>query len=317
MSARNYYGEGTYSITCPSGREVAGPPPGNYWRVSKDKFAEFDKDKRIWWGKDGNNVPALKRFLSEVRQGVVPQTLWKYEEVGHTQDAKKEIHDIFQFEKTEDVFSTPKPVHLMERILRIATNPGDIALDFFAGSGTFAHAVLNLNQEGHGDRQFILVSSTEATDVEPTKNLCRDVCAERVRRIINGYTNKKRQPIASLGGSFAYLRARRIPAEKVFNRIQHDQVWMAIQLIHARSVSPYAKKDSIQKLVTERGIVIYAPKVSEAVIEEIEAAIRDVGQATIYSWQPSLLEQRIEDARTSFEPIPQYLVNRFGAGVRR
>ena len=91
LSARNYYGEGTYAITCPSGRRVDGPPPGNYWRVSKDKFDELDRDKRIWWGTDGNNVPAIKRFLSEVKAGRVPQTLWTYEEVGHTQEAKKEL----------------------------------------------------------------------------------------------------------------------------------------------------------------------------------------------------------------------------------
>jgi adenine-specific DNA-methyltransferase len=109
----------------------------------------------------------------------------------HTQDAKQEIHDILQFENTTDVFSTPKPVALMERIMRIATKPGDIVLDFFAGSGTTAQAVLNLNKEDGGNRRFILVSSTEATAETPDKNLCRDVCAERVRRVITGYTNKK------------------------------------------------------------------------------------------------------------------------------
>ena len=80
-SARNFYGEGTYSVTCPSGRVITGPPPGNYWRFSKKKLEELNADNRIWWGKDGNGVPRLKRFLSEVKQGVVPQTLWKYEEV--------------------------------------------------------------------------------------------------------------------------------------------------------------------------------------------------------------------------------------------
>jgi len=89
MSARNYYGEGTYSITCPSGRIIDGPPPGTYWRVSPKKFKTLNEDKRIWWGDKGENTPRLKRFLSEVKQGRVPQTLWKYKEVGHTQEAKK------------------------------------------------------------------------------------------------------------------------------------------------------------------------------------------------------------------------------------
>jgi adenine-specific DNA-methyltransferase len=104
LAARNYYSKGTYSIRCPSGRIIEGPPAGSYWRVSEEKFWEMDKQRRIWWGKDGNNVPAPKIFLSEVKQGVVPQTYWDFEEVGHTQDAKKEIVELFG----QDVFSTPK-----------------------------------------------------------------------------------------------------------------------------------------------------------------------------------------------------------------
>ena len=91
LSARNYYSKGLYSITTPSGRIISGPPEGSYWRVSEEKFKALDQDNRIWWGTDGNNVPSIKRFLSEVAEGIVPQTYWPYEEVGHTQDAKKEI----------------------------------------------------------------------------------------------------------------------------------------------------------------------------------------------------------------------------------
>jgi adenine-specific DNA-methyltransferase len=132
LAARNFYSKGTYSITCPSGRIIEGPPSGSYWRVSEEKFWEMDRDGRIWWGKDGNNVPAPKIYLTEVKQGVVPQTYWNYEEVGHTQDAKREAVELFR----EDVFGTPKPERLMKRIVEIATNPGDLLLDSFAGSGT-------------------------------------------------------------------------------------------------------------------------------------------------------------------------------------
>lgn len=134
LAARNYYSKGTYSITCPSGRTIPGPPPGSYWRVSEDKFWEMNRDGRIWWGKNGNNVPAPKIFLTEVKSGIVPQTLWSYEEVGHTQDAKKEIVVLFG----EDIFGTPKPERLIQRVLHIATNPGDFILDSFLGSGTTA-----------------------------------------------------------------------------------------------------------------------------------------------------------------------------------
>lgn len=313
LSARNFYSKGTYSITCPSGRIVAGPPPGNYWRFAEEKFLELDRDNRIWWGKDGDNIPRLKRFLSDVQRGVVPQTLWKYEEVGHTQDAKQEIHDILRFENTADVFSTPKPVALMERIMRIATNPGDIVLDFFAGSGTTAQAVLNLNKEDGGKRRFILVSSTEATADAPDKNLCRDVCAERVRRVISGYTNKKGQTVEELGSGFAYLRCRRISAATVFRSIQHDQVWTALQLIHDVALTPYQAKLPMQTTESKRGLVIYLPKLTDSVLDTVESAIHSAGQAVVYSWQPALLAQRLTDPRVAFEPIPAFLVNRFGA----
>jgi len=134
LAARNFYSKGTYSITCPSGRIISGPPAGSYWRVSEERFRELDADGRIWWGKEGNNVPAPKIFLSEVKQGVVPQTYWPYEEVGHTQDAKKEIVALFG----ADVFGTPKPEGLIKRVLEIASNQGDPVLDSFLGSGTTA-----------------------------------------------------------------------------------------------------------------------------------------------------------------------------------
>jgi adenine-specific DNA-methyltransferase len=134
LSARNFYSLGKYPITTPSGRQIVGPPGGNYWRVSEENFWKLDADNRIWWGKNGDAIPQIKRFLSEVKQGVTPQTFWPYEDVGHTQEAKKEILAVFR----DDVFLTPKPERLMERILHIATNPGDLVLDSFLGSGTTA-----------------------------------------------------------------------------------------------------------------------------------------------------------------------------------
>jgi len=177
MSARNYYGQGTYSIQTPSGRIIAGPPKGMYWRVSKETFKELDIDNRIWWGKDGNNVPRMKRFLSEVQEGVVPQTIWFHQEVGNTQEAKKEIVKIIP-DDTE-VFISPKPTRLIQRILQIATNPGDLILDSFAGSGTTGHAVMQMNQEDGGNRRFILVEMDE--------NICQNITAERLKRVSLGY----------------------------------------------------------------------------------------------------------------------------------
>ncbi|MDR2710940.1 MAG: site-specific DNA-methyltransferase [Burkholderiales bacterium] len=134
LTARNPYSKGLYAVLCPSGRLIEGPPKGRYWAVSEEKFWELNKDNRIWWGKDGNNMPRLKRFLSDVQEGVVPQTIWFHDEVGHTQDAKKEV--LPYASNVDEVFATPKPERLIRRVLEIATNPNDLILDSFAGSGT-------------------------------------------------------------------------------------------------------------------------------------------------------------------------------------
>jgi adenine-specific DNA-methyltransferase len=166
VSARNYYGQGTYPIDCPSGRRIEGPPPGTYWRVSKSKFDELDADGRIWWGSDGGNVPALKRFLSEVQAGRVPQTLWTYDEVGHTQEAKKELIAAIDFPNSDVVFDTPKPTRLLRRILQLATTPdaGDVVVDFFAGTGSTMDAVFAQNAADGGNRRCILVQLPEPLD---------------------------------------------------------------------------------------------------------------------------------------------------------
>lgn len=196
LQARNFYSEGTYSITCPSGRVISGPGKGMYWRVSKSKFSELDKDGRIWWGKSGHNMPRLKRFLSEVKQGVVPQTLWFYSEVGHTQDAKKELLAVCDFEDSASVFITPKPTRLIQRILEIASDKDSIILDSFAGSGTTGHSVMKLNKEDGGNRRFILV--------EMDSNICRNVTAERLRRVSQGYKNAKGEEVSGLDGGYRF-----------------------------------------------------------------------------------------------------------------
>ena len=191
LSARNPYSLGLYSITCPSGRVIPGPPAGRYWVVSEEKFKQMDADGRIYWGKDGNNIPAPKRYLSEVKQGRVPQTIWEYEEVGHTQDAKKDLKAIFDGEMP---FDTPKPYRLIERILQIASDSDSIILDSFAGSGTTAHAVLNMNKADGGHRKFILVEMMDYAD---------SITAKRVKRVIRGYGEGK-NAVEGTGGNFSF-----------------------------------------------------------------------------------------------------------------
>ncbi len=200
LAARNWYSKGTYPITCPGGRIIDGPPKGSYWRVSQEKFLALDADNRIYWGKDGNNVPAPKIFLSEVSEGRTPETIWTYDEVGHSQEAKKEVLSILEFEDSDQVFITPKPVRLASRIVQLCTNPGNIILDSFAGSGTTGHAVLDLNRQDGGNRRFILVEMEE--------QIAREVTAERLRRVIEGYNRggDPEKPVAGLGGGFRYCR---------------------------------------------------------------------------------------------------------------
>lgn len=172
MSARNRYDAGVYPVTSPSGRLISGPPIGMYWRFSEEKFKALDADARIWWGADGSNVPAVKRFLSEVAAGRTPQTLWFYDEVGHTQDAKKTLLKYVQFEHTENVLNSVKPIELIQRVLQLAGNPndGDIVLDFFSGSASTAHAVLKQNAEDGGNRRFIGVQIAEPLPI-PEKGM--------------------------------------------------------------------------------------------------------------------------------------------------
>ena len=198
LSARNPYSKGTYAITCPSGRIIDGPPAGRYWSVAEESFHELDQDNRIWWGSDSNQVPAIKRFLSEVQDGLVPETIWTYKEINHTQGAKKTLLQILP-DYLPDF--TTKPFELIQRILQVATDPDSIVLDSFAGSGTTAHAVLAQNHEDGGNRRFILVECEDYAD---------SLTAERVRRVINGVPTAKDDPLQSgLGGTFSFFELGR------------------------------------------------------------------------------------------------------------
>lgn len=175
--------EKVYEIITPSGRKVL-PPNGRCWSLDKNKFEEYIKDNRIWFGKDGNNVPSIKRFLSEVKQSVTPMTIWKYSEVGHSQDAKQKLKKLFD---GKSFFDYPKSVELIKRCIQLYSNESSIILDFFSGSATTAHAVMQLNAEDGGKRKFIMVQLPEETDEKSEafkagyKNIC-EIGKERIRR---------------------------------------------------------------------------------------------------------------------------------------
>ena len=167
LSARNFYSLGTYSVTTPTGRIIHGPPKGRYWTISEENFHRLATNNQVWWGVKGDAIPQRKRFLTDVKQGVVPQTVWHYDEVSHTQAAKQEIVALFG----TDVFGTPKPERLMERVVSIATNPGDLVLDSFLGSGTTAAVAHKMG------RRYIGIEMGDHA---------RTHCVPRLQKVIDG-----------------------------------------------------------------------------------------------------------------------------------
>lgn len=172
-----------YPITHPKTSEQIYPNRTAVWRYSKERHEQNVKDNRVWWGLNNDNrVPAYKRFLSEVG-GIVAETWWSHEEVGHNDEAKKQIKNLFS--ETSQVFDTPKPTRLIKRILSLATtsDTDDIILDFFAGSSTTAHAILELNTEDNGNRRFIMVQIPDKTTNEQYPTIA-EISKERIRRVI-------------------------------------------------------------------------------------------------------------------------------------
>ena len=158
LTVKTYSAEYDYPIETPGGN-IFSPSHGSCWRLSEKRFFEMVSDNRIWFGADGNNVPRLKRFLSEVQDGMVPTTMWLHQDVGHNQEGRQELKSVFD---DKGFFDGPKPVRFLRRALLVAnTGPNDIILDFFSGSSTTAHAVMQLNAEDGGNRRFIMVQLPE------------------------------------------------------------------------------------------------------------------------------------------------------------
>ena len=173
-----------YIIKTPTGR-VVNPPEGRSWVVGEDKFKELIADNRIWFGSKGNNVPSVKKFLTEVKQGLTPATFWDYDEVGHTDSSNKALKNLFE---GRSYFDYPKPIDFLKKAITIGSNENDIVLDFFSGSASLAEAVLKLNSEKDDNkRKFLCVQLNEKTDEKSDafrdgyKNIC-EIGKERIRR---------------------------------------------------------------------------------------------------------------------------------------
>ena len=201
LSVKRLTEKDIYEIVTPTGRVVL-PPEGYSWRLTKERFQEYLDDNRIWFGESGNNVPAIKRFLSEVRDGMVAQTIWTYSEVGHNQDAKKEIKNLFD---GKAVFDTPKPEKLIQRIIQLGSDEGDLVLDFFMGSATTQAVAHKMNRQYIGLEQMDYIES---------------VAVERLKKVIAGEQGGISKDVDwQGGGSFVYCELKN-DAQEFKSKIQ-------------------------------------------------------------------------------------------------
>lgn len=292
LSVKTYSAQNDYPITTPSGR-VVSPPKGRCWSVSKERFSELLEDNRIWFASNGKGVPRLKRFLSEVQDGTVPVTWWTYSEVGHNQDAKKELKELMGTE-AETIFDTPKPIGLIRRMLQLTTksSPDAVVMDFFAGSGATGHAVLQYNAEVGGDRRYILVQLPEPVG---TQNIA-DLTKERLRR--TGV--KVREEYTEWGGDTGF-RVFKLDRSniKAWNPKPDDlETSLADQMDHL--AGDRTEQDILYELLLKLGLDLCVP------IETRELAGKDV-HAVGGGVLMACLAKTIE--RDAVEPLAQGIVD--------
>ncbi len=290
-----------YDVFHPVTKQACTQPLMGY-RFPFETMERLLAEDRILFGKDHTKLIELKIYLRDYRS--------KLSSVIDLDGraGPNELKAIFDDEK---VFNNPKPSELIERFLSFVTSKNDFVLDFFGGSGTTAHAVAKLNAEDGGNRKFILVSSTEATEDAPDKNLCRDVCAQRVRRVLGGYTNAKGEAVAGLGGGFAYLRARRIPKHRLALKLEHGEVWNALQLLHGLPLSDWPAGG-----FAAEGNMAYLADFHAAHVQRLRDWLDARGElaGTLYSWSPARVAESLgaQAERLNCLPLPQHLRERFG-----
>ena len=258
-----------YEIITPSGRKVM-PPEGYCWRLTKERFQEYVADNRIWFGENGDLVPAPKRFLSEVKNSMTPMTIWKYTEVGHSQDAMRALRDLFG---GKVLFSYPKSIPLIERVVRLYSQTDSVVLDFFAGSGTTLHATMQLNAEDGGHRQCILVTNNE-------NNICEEVTYERNKRVINGYTTPKGVKVEGLkANTLRYYKTDYISRDRTQKNMR-DLVAAATDLLcikedlyeEQKSFGRFKLKPQLARYFnngSKHMLIIYREELIDEIAEEI------------------------------------------------
>ena len=290
-------------------------------------------DLDFWVGKQiGLNMPRRKKFSFELKKMERPLSSWIVPSADK-EGVEELITDNAESTHMETKgtaegtallrrmlgnisFPFPKPLPLIQALVAQATSENDIILDFFAGSGTTGHAVLAQNAEDDGERRFVLVSNTEATNEEPNKNVCRDITQKRIENAINGYsytTKKGFKEVSGLGGDVAYLRTNRIPPGKLLE-IEHAQVWTTLQLAKLDAVLPYAD-EPFQWAGNSDSAICYVPRFSKQIVTALRRKMKESAEVTIYSWQPQTLRQHVREAHVTHFPVSETLTRWFGLNL--
>lgn len=275
-------------------------------------------DLDFWIGKPvGFGVPGFKRYKKELRNPTQPLSSWvvpRSEEdtkedganmivSGTNDEGAKIIKDVFG----SKAFDYAKPVSLIREMVRQSTAPNDLVIDFFAGSATTAQAVIEQNAEDGAERRFIMVSSSEATADEPDKNICRDVTAERVRRLNAARDGK----YADLSAEFAYLRTREIDFDALNSELDSAEAWTALEAIHGLPLTLYDPANGWNEHSTDVQTLILADRTDDGLIDRLRELAKARANAFVYSWAPGQLTAALGPVDFEIRPVRETLVKRF------
>jgi adenine-specific DNA-methyltransferase len=287
------------------------PKSGNTLMIREDLPGFED-----WVGRRvGFGTPGFKRYKADLRFVKQPLSSWivptsekdtlvegeNQLSSGTNDEGAKQVRDVFG----SKAFDYAKPVSLIRELVWQSSGPGDVVLDFFAGSATTAQAVMELNAEDGGDRRFIMVSSTEATADDPDKNICRDVTAQRIRRL-NASDDKK---FADLAADFAYLRCREIEFEDLDQDLASAEVWAALETLHRLPMTGYTQAPW-QEHKTEQQTLIFADRVSAELLNHLRSVAERRENAFVYAWAPGQITAALGDA-LDVRSVRSELVGRF------
>ncbi len=277
------------------------------------KFARADLPNiEDWVGrKIGLGSVRIKKFLKDRRDdevnpisslldGITTEESLSVQ-VGKTTEGTREVRALFG----ESTFDYPKPVSLIRELVRQSTGPDDLVLDFFAGSATTAQAVMELNAEDGGSRRFIMVSSTEATEDDPDKNLCRDVTAERIR-LLNASDDKK---YADLAAGFAYLRTHEIAFEDLDYDLQPADAWAALEAMHDLPLTLYDGQAAWNLHEGETTALVLVDRFDPGLLEWLQD--RDRQNLFVYAWAPGQIAQHLDGTHVDIRPVRDTLVKWF------